>query len=129
MLFRKKSAPKNHLGVCAEKWAQQYLESQGLSLIGCNYKAPRGEIDLIMQEGPTLVFIEVRLRSTNKYGSAADSINYRKQQSIIHTAQYFLQVEKKWNQTICRFDTICLDKDPGNDQKYQVEWLRNAFSV
>ncbi len=129
MLFRKKSGPKNRLGACAEKWAQQYLESQGLSFIDCNYKAPRGEIDLIMQEGRILVFIEVRLRSTNKYGTAADSINYRKQQRIIHTAQYFLQAEKKWTKAICRFDTICLDKDPDNDQKYQVEWLRNAFSV
>ena len=129
MFTKSRSNPSNHLGTCAEKWAKQHLVNQGLSFVASNYKSPRGEIDLIMKEGQVLVFVEVRLRSTKKYGSSADSINYKKQQHIIHAARHFLQANPQWNQSICRFDTVCLDKDNGNDQKYQVEWLRNAFGT
>ena len=129
MIFRQGDNADGNLGARAEQWAQQYLKNQGLEIVTNNYRTPRGEIDLIMQEGTTLVFVEVRLRSANRFGSAADSIDIRKQQRLIRAAQHYLQATKLWDQVPCRFDAICLAKDPDNSNKYQVEWLRNAFST
>jgi putative endonuclease len=129
VIFRKKPHVDVKLGAHAEQWAQQYLETQGLAIVANNYRSPRGEIDLIMREENTLIFVEVRLRSNKQFGSAADSIDARKQQHLIHAAQHYLQSKKLWDQVPCRFDAICLIKDPDNGNKYQVEWLRNAFST
>ena len=68
MIFKQRKGTNNNLGANAEQWAQQYLETQGLTNVINNYRTPRGEIDLIMQEGNTLVFVEVRLRSTSQFG-------------------------------------------------------------
>ena len=129
MIFRQGKNTDGNLGAHAEHWAQQYLEAQGLTLVTNNYRSPRGEIDLIMREENTLIFVEVRLRNNKQFGSAADSIDARKQQHLIHAAQHYLQSKKLWDQASCRFDAICLIKDPGNGNKYQVEWLRNAFTT
>lgn len=129
MIFRKKTNVDDNLGARAEQWAQQYLETQGLAIVANNYRSPRGEIDLIMREKNMLIFVEVRLRSNKQFGSAADSIDTKKQRHLIHAAQHYLQSKKLWDQVPCRFDAICLTKDPDNGNKYQVEWLRNAFST
>lgn len=129
MIFKQRKGADNNLGANAEQWAQQYLEAQGLTIVANNYCTPRGEIDLIMQEGKTLVFVEVRLRSTNQFGSAADSIDAKKQRHLIYAAQHYLQSKKLWDQVSCRFDAVCLSKDHGISNEYQVEWLRNAFSA
>src|SRR5690606_15144796 len=67
-------------GESAERRAERYLRAQGLRLLDRNYHSPHGEIDLIMQDGATLVFVEVRLRSNPRFGSGADSIDHRKRQ-------------------------------------------------
>ncbi len=129
MFFKKRKDTNTNLGTEAELWAQTFLEQQGLKTITKNFHGTRGEIDLIMRHNRTLVFVEVRLRSTNRHGNAMDSIDKRKQQRIISAAQNYLQIEGLWDQAQCRFDAICLDKDPDNSAQYQVEWLRNAFSA
>jgi len=125
--FKKGINSKTPVGTEAELWAQTYLEKQGLKKARRNFLTPRGEIDLIMYEKETLVFIEVRLRSTNRHGHAKESINGRKQQRLIKAAHTYLQTEGLWDKVQCRFDAICLDKDPDNNNQYQVEWIRNAF--
>lgn len=77
-------------GETAELLAAQYLSNQGLKLLKRNYRCRHGEIDLILQDGDTLVFAEVRLRSHNHYGGAAASINAAKQKRLIRTAQHYL---------------------------------------
>lgn len=129
MFLKKRNVASTNLGTEAELWAQTFLEQHGLKTITKNFHSARGEIDLIMRHGHTLVFVEVRLRSTNRHGNAMDSIDKRKQQRIISAAQNYLQTEGLWDQVQCRFDAICLDKDPDNSTQYQVEWLRNAFSA
>ena len=128
-MFRQENNTDGNLGARAEQWAQQYLKNQGLNIVTNNYRTPQGEIDRIMREGNTLVFVEVRLRSARTFGSAAESIDARKQQRLIRAAKHYLQAEEIWDQVPCRFDAICLGKDPDNSNKYQVEWLRNAFST
>jgi len=128
MFLKKWKMTNTCRGTQAENWAQTYLEQQGLKIITKNFHAVRGEIDLIMRHNQTLVFVEVRLRSSNNHGSAVESIDKKKQQHLIFAAQRYLQTEGLWGKVECRFDTVCLDKDPNNSHQYQVEWLRNAFS-
>ncbi len=80
----------NNSGALAEQVAAQYLLQQGLKLLQTNYRCRFGEIDLILQDGETCVFTEVRLRSQAAFGGAAASIDARKQAKLIRTAQHFL---------------------------------------
>lgn len=109
----------NH-GAQAEQWAAQYLQQHGLKPVAQNYRSRFGEIDLIMQDGAMLVFIEVRLRRNANFGGAAASIDARKQQRIIRTAQQYLASLAQLPP--CRFDAVLLD-DNG------VQWLKNAFEA
>ncbi|MCB5190484.1 YraN family protein [Methylobacillus arboreus] len=106
----------------AEAIAASYLETQGLTLINRNYRCRSGEIDLIMRQGDTIVFVEVRMRSHSAFGGAAASITASKQQKLIRTAEHFLQ---QHGNTACRFDAILMTKLDTN----QIEWIKNAFSA
>jgi putative endonuclease len=110
-------------GAQAEQLAAQYLTQQGLKLIVQNYRCRFGEIDLIMQDGTTLVFIEVRLRSNDGFGGAAASIDARKQQRIIRTAQQYLASFIRIPP--CRFDAILMQDMQGRS----MQWLKNAFDA
>lgn len=116
------------VGAMAENRARSWLEKQGLQLLEKNYRTTRGEIDLIMQDGDTLVFVEVRMRQNERFATAAQSIDHPKQQRIISTAQHYLQAQGLWEKIPCRFDAICLQRDTDNGNGYRVEWLQNAFS-
>ena len=74
-------------GALAEQLAAHYLQQQGLKLLQMNYSCRYGEIDLILQDGDTHVFAEVRLRSGSTFGGAAASIDARKQAKLVRTAQ------------------------------------------
>lgn len=112
----------NNAGLEAEKCAATFLAKQGLKLVVQNYHCRFGEIDLIMQDAKTLVFVEVRLRTNAKFGSAAASITPQKQQKLIATAQHYLQ---QHGEQACRFDAILMDKA----DLQQIEWIRNAFET
>ena len=110
-------------GAQAEQFAAQYLQQQGLKLVEQNYRGRFGEIDLIMQDGASLVFIEVRLRSNADFGGAAASIDARKQQRLIRTAQQYLAGLARTPP--CRFDALLMDDVGGRN----VQWLKNAFDA
>ena len=110
-------------GAQAEQWAAQYLQRNGLKLVKQNFRCRFGEIDLIMQDGTALVFVEVRLRSNADFGGAAASIDKRKQQRIIRTAQHYLSGLANTPQ--CRFDVVLM----GDARGGQVQWLKNAFEA
>lgn len=108
-------------GQQAENRALDYLEKQGLTLIERNFHSRRGEIDLIMEDNNSLVFIEVRYRKSTKYGSALESVNAQKQARIIHTAEYYLQ-QKPSHYLAYRFDVIGLSPD-------NINWVKDAFQL
>ncbi len=110
-------------GAQAEQLAAQFLQQQGLKLVAQNYRSRFGEIDLIMQDGTTLVFIEVRLRRNAGFGGAAASIDTHKQQRIIRTAQQYLASLARTPP--CRFDAVLLDDMQGCN----MQWLKNAFDA
>lgn len=112
-------------GQRAEQAALAYLQKRGLTLVVCNYRSPHGEIDLIMRESGTLVFIEVRQRSNDRFCHAVETIDARKQQRLRATAEHYLQRHAAHAAApVCRFDVITLT-GRGNDTVYQ--WLRDAF--
>jgi putative endonuclease len=88
-------------GSDAEEAALAFLRAQGLRLVARNYRCRFGEIDLIMGEGRTLVFVEVRLRMHSNFGGAAESITSRKKNRILAAARHYL-VEKS-SIPNCRF--------------------------
>ena len=108
-------------GQAAEDAALHYLQQQGLKLVARNYRTPGrggGEIDIIAQDGETLVFVEVRQRSRNDYGGAAASVGHAKQKHLRFAAQRYLQRYSVLPP--CRFDVLAVDDE-------QIEWLRAAF--
>ena len=110
-------------GAQAEKLAVQYLQQNGLKLVEQNYRGRFGEIDLIMQDGTTLVFVEVRLRRNGEFGGAAASIDMRKQQRIVSTAQQYLASLARIPE--CRFDVVLMDEI----EQRNMHWLKNAFDA
>ncbi len=122
---------ENNAGLEAEKLAATFLASHGLKLVMQNYHCRFGEIDLIMQEAKTLVFIEVKLRSSDQFGGAAASITPQKQQKLILTAQHYLQRHRQnMDEPACRFDAILMNrKDLKPTDLQHIEWIRNAFET
>ncbi|ACV26094.1 YraN family protein [Kangiella koreensis] len=109
-----------------ELFAESYLKKQGLTLVEKNFNSRFGEIDLIMLDKSALVFVEVRFRANTSYGSGAETVNFRKQQKIIKTAQLYLQANKKMQQRDCRFDVVSVTLSA---QEPLIEWHKNAFQA
>jgi len=122
-------------GAGAEKLAKHFLQKKGLTILENNYATRRGEIDLIAKINNTIIFIEVRYRGQNHYGTPAETVTYQKQQRLIAAASHYLQVHNLTESTICRFDVVSIspnrdiDSNKSQDKKkpYRVEWLPNAF--
>ncbi|MBK5536992.1 YraN family protein [Pseudomonas sp. TH05] len=109
----------------AESYALRHLQQQGLRLLAQNWLCKRGELDLVMLDGDTVVFVEVRYRQHTQWGGALGSIDARKRQKLILAAQFFLQSEPRWSNHPCRFDVVAIDSAPGAEP--ELNWLRNAF--
>ena len=112
-------------GQRAEELACRHLCDQGLTIVERNYRCPRGEIDLIMNDDGTLVFVEVRYRRNNIYGDGAESVNRSKQERLIATALHYLQTHDRERRPT-RFDVVSIA--PGNPRE-RIEWLRDAFQA
>ena len=108
-------------GQAAEEQALAYLNKQGLRLLARNYRCRSGEIDLVMQQADTLVFVEVRYRQSSRFGSAAETVTRSKQQKLLNTASRFLQ--ERALDAPCRFDVVGIS----GRQSPQIEWIKDAF--
>ena len=106
-------------GNAAEDQVLDYLLGQKLRLVTRNYSCRAGEIDLVMQDGEQLVFVEVRYRTRGDFGSALESVTPGKQRKLITTAQHYLQRSGKT--PACRFDVVGMGPDR------QMHWIKNAF--
>lgn len=123
MLWNKQNT--RNLGIQGENTAKKYLCQQGLSFHSANFHSRFGEIDLIMQDADTWVFIEVKYRKSAHFGGPLSAISVSKQKKIQHTAAFFLQQQglNAYN-TACRFDVVAL---LGNSQQPEITWIQNAF--
>lgn len=105
----------------AEQLASEFLQRQHLVLLERNYRCRFGEIDLIMRDGMTLVFVEVRMRTSQIFGGAAASITLSKQTKLLRTARHYLTRLK--SMPPCRFDAVLLS----GSNSQELEWIKNAF--
>lgn len=113
------------VGQRGERLALAHLTAAGLETIASNYYCRFGEIDLIMQDQDTLVFVEVRCRKPSRFGTAAGSVDTRKQRKIVRAAASFLGGPGDYGDRPVRFDVVALDGQP--DGRYTIQWLKDAF--
>lgn len=110
---------KRLLGQSAEARAEAFLAARGLTPVARNWHCRFGEIDLIMQDRDTLVFVEVRLRNHRDFGDGAASVTPAKQKKLLAAARQYLSTMKALPP--CRFDVVAMRDGT------QPDWLRNAF--
>ncbi|MCR9261526.1 MAG: YraN family protein [Pseudomonadaceae bacterium] len=117
-------------GSRGEQTALEYLLENQLTLVERNYSCRSGEIDLIMIDRSTaaesLVFLEVRYRSTQQFGGAAASVDPAKQKKLILTARHFLKTHRQFTSRPARFDVVALS---GNPEQPDLCWIRQAFQA
>jgi len=125
LLWNKKAKTTTEIGQTTEKIAANFLIEQGLVFKDQNFHSRQGEIDLIMLDQETLVFVEVKYRKNSNFGGAISAISNKKIQKIRQCTAFFLQKHRlnEYN-TQCRFDVITIQ---GDIESPQITWLKNAF--
>ena len=112
---------KRELGTEGEVRARAWLLGRGAKILEMNYRRPTGEIDIIAKQGRTLLFVEVKRRSSLRFGRPSEAVNRQKQAHILRTAQLYLQ-EKGLEDTPVRFDIIEVLPD-------EIRHIENAFDA
>ncbi len=107
-------------GGAAEDAAARFLEERGLEIVARNYRTRLGEIDLVARDGATLVFVEVRMRSSDRFGGGAESIGWRKRSRVEAAARQYLARLRR--EPACRFDVVTLDGGT-------PVWIKGAFEA
>ncbi len=112
------------LGRNTEQRAERLLQRAGLRTLDRNWRCKGGELDLVMEDGDTLVFVEVRRRSRRDRASAAESVDWRKRRRLVHAARRYLQTRSR--EPACRFDVVTVDGPKGDEV---LRWIRGAFDA
>ena len=116
----------NELGAWGERQAARFLLKKGYRLVERNYRCPWGEIDLILEDDEFLVFAEVKLRKSSRYGTPAEFVTRRKREKLRKTALYYLQSHPAQKQP--RFDVVEIYAPRGTDtDPIPIHQIENAF--
>jgi putative endonuclease len=118
---------RQEVGRRGEEAARAFLKRRGVRILVENFVCAAGEIDLIGRDGDTLVFIEVKARTSEAFGPPHLAVHRRKQRQIIRAAQWYL-AEQRTPEVPCRFDVLAL-AFPEDGGTPQVDWVRDAFPV
>lgn len=97
-----------------------------MRLLESNYRRKCGELDLVMLDRSTLVFVEVRYRSSNRWGGALASVTRKKQRRLINAASSYLQQHPQFKGKPCRFDVVAIT---GTAAEPELKWVRSAFGA
>ena len=111
-------------GARYETLALDHLERAGLALVVRNYTCRYGEIDLVMREHDTVVFVEVRYRRAGGFGDGIDSVTAAKRAKLVRAARAFLADHPRLAAHACRFDVLAI-----GDDATAPDWRRNAFEA
>ena len=116
-------------GAGDEAATRDHLLRAGLRAVAANANFRLGELDLVMMDDaafgePTLVFVEVRYRKDDGYGSGADSVDRHKQRKLVRAAELFLLAHRRFADMPCRFDVVEAQGDPAEPR---LHWIRDAF--
>jgi putative endonuclease len=121
----KRSQACSRVGQRGEDLAFTLLKKKGYKILGRNYKSSIGEIDIIAREGRTIVFVEVKARSSDNFGTAKGAVDVKKQRKLSMLALDYLKRHALLEQA-ARFDVVAIDGDQGQEK---VELIRNAFDL
>ena len=113
------------LGSKGEELAVVFLKKRGYTILEKNFRCKFGEIDIIARERKTLVFVEVKTRSSLGFGSPQTSVTRKKQDQLTKVALFYLQKKQLFN-CEARFDVVAVEL---NSMKKQIELIRNAFEI
>lgn len=117
---------KLQIGRCGEDAALRFLKQKGYEILEKNFRTKLGEIDVIAKDGNTVCFIEVKTRTTPRFGSPLEAVSKMKQHKISRIALLYL-TKKKWMDKQARFDVVAVyDLTQGGKQ---VELVKNAFEL
>ena len=122
---------RQELGKSGEDLAVEELERRGYANLARRYRTRHGEIDVVARDGETIVFVEVKVRTTGEFGTAAEAVTPSKQRRLVSMATDYL-VRHRLMDWPCRFDVIALDDEPGREGKGAGKVLtlyRNAFDA
>lgn len=113
--------PRHALGLEGERLAERWLRKRGLKTIARRFSTPIGELDLVMRQGQTVVFVEVKTRGDDKQENPVDAVTRRKQARVARAAKWFLK-SKRWEERPCRFDVVTIVyKDGAQPQVEHIE--------
>jgi putative endonuclease len=113
------------IGYKAEEEAARFLSQQGYQILTKNFTIRGGEVDLVAKEGETLVFVEVKMRSTTSFGSAVESITPWKVQALLKTALFYIR-RIEWGDKPYRFDLVTMDKN--QDGTFEFGLMKNIIN-
>ena len=116
-------ATHNELGKRGEVIAAAYLENAGYRILNTNWKCARAEVDLIAEKQGTLVFVEVKTRSSVDYGQPEDFVGYKKEKQLEFASSTY--IEMKNHQGEIRFDIIAIVFE--NKDLYKIKHIEDAF--
>jgi len=111
-------ASHNDLGKEGELIAQKFLKKKGFKILNCNWQHLRYEVDVIALDKNFLVFVEVKTRSSFRYGFPDESVNYRKEKMLIDAAEIYLEQKDLYNEV--RFDIISVVKNETDEKVYHI---------
>jgi putative endonuclease len=114
------------IGLLGEELALAHLTSHGLTLVTRNYRCKMGELDLVVLDGKTLVFVEVRCRSSKEFGGAAASVTWRKQLRLEHAAEHLRMKRADLRGYPARFDVVAITT---GGAETDIQWIKNAFTL
>ena len=117
---------RRQLGAAAEAAACALLEREGQRTLARNVNYRFGELDLVMRDGDTVVFVEVRYRRDHRFGGAAGSVDFRKRRRLVLAARAWLAAQRGLADAPCRFDVVTVQ---GADGDLECEWIRDAFRL
>ena len=110
---------RHRLGIVGEELAAAALTARGYAILERRYTTERGEIDIVAEDGQTLVFVEVRARATGEFGFAAESVTIAKQRQVARVAAEYLARHQIVSRP-CRFDVVAIDRALGPDPQIAI---------
>ena len=114
------------LGISGENLACDALTRQGYAILARRYRTRAGEIDIVARDGETLVFVEVKTRTSERFGPPAEAVTERKKRRVVSMARWYL-TEFELHGCLCRFDVVSVMCRPGLVP--EIEVVKDAFQV
>jgi putative endonuclease len=111
-----------------ERLAAEHLKKLGYKVIATNYRTVTGELDIVAEDGGTLVFVEVKARRGNAFGAPVLAVNAHKQRQLTRTALSFI-ANRRRHGSPCRFDIVSVSGSPGDGGGLEISVIKDAFEL